>query len=154
MNLERYPVKASPSKKRIEFISKGPMGNIKKVVEFQKIRLNYFNLAFGDWDKKKKTIDSKIRSNNGDRDKVLATVAFSVIQFLDHYPDAVIRITGQTIARTRLYQMGINKYLHEISLSYHVKGREKGHWEKFRTGKNYEMFILKKHQILKYEEGR
>jgi hypothetical protein len=144
MNLEKYPVKASRNNAQFEFISKGPMGNIKKVVKFQSMGHNFFNLVFGDWNKKTRTIDSQIRTNNGDRDKVLATVAFSVIQFLDHYADASIRIKGQTKSRTRLYQMGINKYLDEISLSYQVKGIAKGRPEEFRPGKNYERFVLRK----------
>jgi hypothetical protein len=144
MNLERYPGRADRNKKRFEFISKGPMGNIKKIVEFQKIGGTAFNLAFGDWDKRNRRIDHHVRSNNGDRDKILATVAFSVIQFLHYYTDASIRIEGQTKARTRLYQMGINKYLDEIRPSYQIKGKEKGHWENFRSGKNYERFVLSK----------
>ena len=59
MNLERYPVRASLNHRRFEFISTGPKGNIKKVAEFQKTGANFFNLAFGDWNKKKRKIDSQ-----------------------------------------------------------------------------------------------
>jgi hypothetical protein len=55
---------------------------------------------------------------------------------------------GQSKGKTRLYQMGINKYLEEINFSYSVSGIEKGILEEFRTGKNYEKFFLSKKRKL------
>jgi hypothetical protein len=56
-------------------------------------------------------VDDSIRSNNGDRDKVLATVAFTALDFTDEFPEALIVMEGSTSARTRLYQMGIGNNL-------------------------------------------
>jgi hypothetical protein len=117
-------------------------------VLFQKLDKDKYNLAFGDWDKKQRTLDSHIRSNNGDRDKILATVAYSVVEFLNYYEESEIRIMGQSKGKTRLYQMGINKYLEEINFSYSVSGIEKGILEEFRPGKNYEKFFLSKKRKL------
>jgi hypothetical protein len=119
MNLARYPLKASDDFRRFEFFSEGPKGRIRKMVEFQQDgKDNFYNLAFGDWDEVSGSINYKSRSNNGDRDKVMATIASAVFEFMLVYSDALIYAEGETDARTRLYQMGINKHLadEEIAL--------------------------------------
>ena len=50
MNLETYPVKAGKDYKRYEFFSEGPKGTIRKVVFYQYMGENIYNLSFGDWD--------------------------------------------------------------------------------------------------------
>lgn len=97
------------------FLSEGPRGIIKKVVAYQKIRDNIYNLAFGDWDEKAQKPNDKARSNNGDRNKVLATVASTVISFIQYYPSAIVFAEGSTPAKTRLYQIGINHHWLEIN---------------------------------------
>jgi hypothetical protein len=126
-----------------EFLSEGPKGTIKKVVLYQEIDEDVFNLAFGDWDEKNEEIRDDTRTNNADRDKVLATVAATVVDFMEHHPDATVFTKGQTPAKTRLYQMGINNNWHEISELYEVQGFRDGEWESFEDDKNYEAFILK-----------
>lgn len=75
MNLDKYPVVSDNNHRTYEFLSEGPNGTIKKVVLYQEIDDNVFNLAFGDWDETNQKINDKARSNNNDRNKVLATVA-------------------------------------------------------------------------------
>lgn len=144
MNLEKYPVKAMRGKKRFEFNSIGARGKIKKVIIFQKMGPNFFNLAFGDWDKKISKIDSSARSNNGDRDKILATVASVVHEFLKSHVNATILLQGATAAKTRLYQMGINKHFPEISRYCIVEGLAGDTFEQFQPGKSFEMFKVKR----------
>jgi hypothetical protein len=103
-----------------------------------------FNLAFGDWNEKTCRIDDKIKSNNSDREKILATVAATVIQFTDHHPEAIIYIEGSTPPRTRLYQMGISKFFTEINQNFEIEGLINGEWESFKRGSNYECFLLKR----------
>ena len=66
-----------------------------------------FNIGFGDKNLETGDIDDKVVSNNGDSDKVLATVV--VYTFTDLNPETLIYATGSTKARTRLYRMGISK---------------------------------------------
>lgn len=145
MNLERYPVKANRGNKKFEFTSLGPMGPIQKVVLFQTIRPRQYNLAFGD-KQKNRNINYAAKSNNGDRDKVLATVASIVQDFLRLHPNATILIIGQSVAKVRLYQMGINKHYREISLYCKIRGYRTGGWERFQSGINYAAFIVEAHQ--------
>lgn len=143
MNIDKYPVFSGKDHVTYEFLSEGPNGTIKKVVIYQEIETGIFNLAFGDWDEAKQKIDDKTRSNNNDKDKVLATVASTVIDFIKHYPDAVIVAEGITSAKTRLYQMGINQNWHEVHKLFDIEGFSKDGWEPFKPGRNYEAFTVK-----------
>src|ERR1051325_580908 len=111
MKLDRYELKAGHNLTAFEFLSEGRKGKIIKVVQFQKMNLlNLYNLAFGDKNFDTGELDDKNVTDNGDTEKVLATVVAAVYAFADKHPDAWIYATGSTEARTRLYRMGINKY--------------------------------------------
>ena len=75
-----------------------------------------------------------ICTNNGDKDKVLATVARSVMRFIDSLPNATVYAKGSNPARTRLYQMGINSNWSEISAQFYVEGFLNGYWMPFKPG--------------------
>lgn len=86
MDLERYVIESYDENTYFEFFSEGINGRIKKTVEYKEIADGLFNLAFGDWNYiQGKMIDTS-RTNNGDRDKVLATVATTASLFLKHIP--------------------------------------------------------------------
>jgi len=147
MQLEKYSVETSDDYKYYEFYSEGPKGKIKKVIYYQKLKHlgdNFFNLAFGDWIENEKRVDDRIITNNNDRQKILATVASTIVEFLKHYPDAFIYVEGSTLSRTRLYQMGISAYWQEIVKEFLVYGYRSGDWEAFTPGYNYEAFSVKK----------
>lgn len=148
MNAERYDYKSSDTFLDYEFYSKGPKGDIKKVVRFSLVELPktpYYNLGFGDWNKEKKGIDDFIISNNKDAERVLATVAGAVMDFTDHYPDSIIYAEGSTASRTRRYQMGINKYWKEIAPLFDVFGLvENEGFQPFAKGINYKAFVVRR----------
>jgi hypothetical protein len=143
MHLEKYSVVTDNDHTTYEFLSEGPKGTIKKVALYQELEENVFNLAFGDWDEKEQKINDKVRSNNRDSDKVLATVASTAIDFIKYHPDAVLLVQGSTSARTRLYQRGILKNLDEIEQLFDIIGFTSGTWQPFTKGQNYEAFTLK-----------
>lgn len=148
MNLERYDYQTSESFLDYEFHSEGPKGAIKKVIRFMSVTVagfSYYNLGFGDWNEAEKRIDDFIVSNNQDAELVLATVASTVIDFTDHYPDVIIYAEGSTASRTRRYQMGINKYWSEIDPIFEVHGLiENQGFQPFELGKNYKAFVVKR----------
>lgn len=143
MDMEKYSIVSDNNHVVYEFLSEGSSGTIKKVVFYQKIGNNVFNLAFGDWNEDQQRVNDRIRSNNNDRDKVLATVASTVIDFIKYHPKAVIFAQGSTLARTRLYQMGISANCEEIGQLFEIQGFYQGNWEPFEDDKNYEEFALK-----------
>ena len=143
MQRDRYIPLSDAVRETYEFLSSGPKGTIKKVVQYIAISQGVYNLGFGDWDEEAQSIRDDVRTNNEDRDKVLATVAFTVFDFMEHHPDAIILAEGSTPARTRLYQMGISDNLTEIGQLFDVEGYYNGGWEPFKKGRNYQAFSLK-----------
>jgi hypothetical protein len=128
-----------------EFISQGPKGQIPKLVKYSETNLkDMYNLAFGDKDSKTGNINDTVISNNGDSDMILATVVSTVYAFTDKYPDSWVFATGSTKARTRLYRMGITKYITEIKKDFQVFGLREDEWEKFEKEVEYEAFLVKR----------
>ena len=125
-------------------MSVGPKGIILKVVELIEIRPNVFNLGFGDYDFSKNTIDDKVKSKNGDAEKVLATVFGILSQFLSDNPTKSVSISGSNPLRTRLYQMIVNTYVDEFSQSFDIRGSVGNDFEPFQKNKTHESFLIKK----------
>ncbi len=144
MNEDSYSFEKTPEVYTYEFYSEGPQGRIRKVVQYHLIDPNryIFNLGFGDWNPERNDIDDKKTTNNQDRQKVLATVAKTVMDFMNGHPNAKIVAQGSTPARTRLYQMGIAAFWREVIKHFEIDGYINGHWESFRPKRNYEAFLL------------
>ena len=144
MKHAKYPIKADTEHFTFEFFSEGPRGSVKKTVIYSQIEDDLFNLAFGDWNETLKRLDDSIRTNNRDRDKVLATVASTALDFTDKFPHVEILAEGSSPARTRLYQMGIGTHLEEICENFVIQGYRNKNWEHFQRGRNYEAFLIKR----------
>ena len=145
MNLSKYPLASSDKMMTFEFISEGPKGLIHKLVRFQPTNLKgIYNLAFGDKDLTTGEIDDMVISNNEDSEKVLATVVATVYAFTAKYPDTWIYATGSTKSRTRLYRMGITRFLSEVYEDFEVLGERNGDWEAFRRDVEYESFLVRR----------
>ncbi|SDD50837.1 hypothetical protein SAMN04487996_101195 [Dyadobacter soli] len=144
MNLDSYPCFANETHSVYEFVSQGQRGAVKKIVEYAWTGLeNVYNLGFGDYDEVSNEINDLVVTNNGDCLKVLATVAWTVREFMFWYPDKLIFATGSTGARTRLYRIGIVSNLNEIKEYFVIFGKgESDFWEEFETGKYYSSFLL------------
>ena len=128
-----------------EFVSEGKKGLIIKLVQYKPTNLkDIYNLAFGDKDQKTGDIDDLVISNNGDSEKVLATVIATVYAFTDKYPDAWIYATGSTKARTRLYWMGITKYLSEVKIDFDILGENNEDWDTFKSNVEYDGFLIRR----------
>ena len=149
MDLEKYAFWFRDD--RYVFISKGPKGKIEKAVRFYKVADEPFfqySLSFGDWDERWGRINDRIVTNNGDRQKILATVAAIVIDFTVGNSDAGVFATGSTPSRTRLYQMGIGMYYSVIAAVFEIQGLIRGVWEPFQKGRPYIAFFVKRKKSL------
>ncbi|MCX6189240.1 MAG: hypothetical protein NTW54_06520 [Bacteroidetes bacterium] len=143
MKYEKYQLESDRKLHLFEFTSKGSKGQIKKIVHYVETNLkNYYNLGFGDKDELTGEIDDKVITNNGDSQKVLATVASTVYAFTEKYPDAMIYAKGSNNIRTRLYRIGITNNLLEIKKDFHVFGLRDNQWHAFRKGSEYEAFLI------------
>jgi len=133
MKLPRYHLKSDDDLTTFEFISEGPKGLIPKIVQFTQTNLKgLYILSFGDKDQLTGEIDDLMISNNEDSEKVLTTVVAMIYAFTDKQPDAWIYATGSTKARTRLYRMGIAKYLSEVTKDFEILGERNDDWGTFR----------------------
>jgi hypothetical protein len=155
MQIEKYQVETTVDSLIYTFESIGKT-TIKKVVEYTKMNPFYiglpsnadvYNLAFGDWGDEINDFKDTITSNNGDMEKVLATVANTVFSFWENYPDASVffqgsQIHGEEPLRTYLYQRKIERYFEEISNIAYVFGKFNGKLEIFTKGKTYSNFLI------------
>ncbi|OFX20740.1 MAG: hypothetical protein A2033_03370 [Bacteroidetes bacterium GWA2_31_9] len=143
MKYSRYEYKTEDLLLYFEFTSEGPKGTIRKLVEYSATTVeNVYNLAFGDYDERIDGINDKSITNNGDSQKVLATVASTVYAFTGKYPNAWVHATGSTNVRTRLYRMGITNNLTDIAEDFYIFGLRDDVWEKFIVGEDYEAFMV------------
>lgn len=145
MKVEKYHLKSGTEFTRFEFISEGPKGAIRKLIEFQNTNNpDVYNLAFGDYNSTTQEIDDLSVSNNGDTEKVLGTVVAAVYAFLNEYPEVYVYATGSTKARTRLYRMGITKFYDQMNKDFYLYGQVGDDFVEFEIGIEYEGFLAQR----------
>lgn len=146
MNIDKYPVVIGATSMVYEFVSKGNKGDISKLVIYSQTHLHgFYNLGFGDKDEITGDIDDTVITNNGDSEKVLATVAATLYTFTDKFPDAMIFATGSTTGRTRLYRIGISNNLDAIKTDFEIFGlTQDKNWVQFEKRKDFEAFLVKR----------
>lgn len=145
MKIDKYPVIIGETSMVFEFVSEGNRGSISKLVVYSETHLHHFyNLGFGDKDEATGEIDDEVITNNGDSEKVLATVASTLYIFMEKYPDAMVFAMGSTKARTRLYRIGITNNLIEIQQDFDVYGLVENGWQPFEKGTEYRAFLVTK----------
>lgn len=145
MKIEKYALKAESNLTVFEFMSEGPKGLIRKLIQFQETNQpNLYNLAFGDKNPVSGQVDDLTVSNNGDSEKVLATIVAALYAFFDKYPDAFVFATGSTKARTRLYRMGISRFYNEMKQDFVLYGQAGDEFYEFEIGKDYTGFLTQR----------
>ena len=145
MKLSKYHLKAESKFTRFEFISEGNKGAVRKLIEFQATSdEDVYNLAFGDKDPSTGDLNDLAVTNNGDTEKVLATVVAALYVFFDNYPTAYVYATGSTKARTRLYRIGITKFYEEMQKDFYLYGQDRDDYPEFKLGKDYDGFLAQR----------
>lgn len=143
MNKPTYPVEIE-DENSFSFLSIGKSGIILKMVEIVEIQDGIYNLGFGDYNFATESVDDKANSNNGDIEKVLATIFGIMIDFLERNPTKTIFFAGSTPVRTQVYQRIINIYFDEFSTVLAIQGNVNGQYEPFQKNRQYESFLVKK----------
>ena len=131
MEYPKYKIEVSKPSEIYEFVSVGIKGEIYKVVKFLPTdNPLLFNLALGDKTEVRildngeidVLMDDTVKSENGERDMVLATVASIVDSYTAAYPEKWILFAGNTEIKTRLYRMAITKNYIELNKDFHIFG--------------------------------
>jgi hypothetical protein len=145
MKLDKYEIKSGERLEVYEFISVGPKGRITKLVQYTPTNYkDLYNLGFGDKNALTGEIDDIVISNNGDSEKVLATVVATLYSFTEVHNDTMVYASGSTKSRTRLYRMGITKYIEEVKKDFEIYGEVEEGWEEFQRDVDYEAFLVKR----------
>ncbi|MEO6282113.1 MAG: hypothetical protein ABIN80_29555 [Dyadobacter sp.] len=121
MNESSYEFTVLKEAHRFDFVSKGPINIVKSIVYFKTTDPYLVTLSMGN-PLPNGVLDVLTINDNGDRNKILATVIRSIGVFLNIHPDHTVMFSGSTPARTRLYKMVISKELHQLQNSYLVQG--------------------------------
>lgn len=139
-----YSFESSPDALVFEFESVSENKTIRKAVIYEGIEgyENLSQLGFGDITEEGE-IDFIAVSKNKDRDKILATVAQTMVIFFEKYPNKKLYFRGSTDTRTRLYRSLISKFIEVIELYFAVIGlKQNGSPEKFIVNQDYNAFII------------
>jgi hypothetical protein len=141
MNEPSYELTVLKEAHRFDFVSTGPINIIKSIVYFKTQDPYLVTLTLGNVLPDAK-LDVLTVNDNGDRDKILATVVRSIGIFLNIHPDHTVMFAGNTPARTRLYKMVISKELPRLADCYLVHGITESSIEVFNSGANYIGFLI------------
>lgn len=149
MNFEKYQLRASTDFRIFDFVSVGPNGKFHKRVIFAKTSYaGVYSLNLADYDHVNDYLDYYSISDNGDREKILATVVSCLFAFFNEYPGVYVYATGSTPVRTRLYRIGISKYFERMETDFNIFGELEDDWERFQKNRKYKAFMVSlKHKI-------
>lgn len=105
---------------------------------------NIWNLGFGDIDAISGEISDLVVSDNGDSEKILATVAQSALVFSEKYPDALFYAEGSTLSSTRFYIIGFSRNFEKITETFLIWGLLDDEWYPFQKNTDYQAFVVKR----------
>jgi len=127
----------------LDFVSVGHRGEIIKRIEFNRTyRPEIFSLSLSDI--RKRARDTRSRSNNGDRDKILATVVYAIDIYTQRYPERWIHLAGNTKQKTRLYRMTIGLNLAELSKRFYIYAQINDEIRLFSVNMPVDSFLVKR----------
>ena len=143
MQLDKYALKAESSLTVFEFISEGPNGLIYKLIQFQDTNQpNVYNLAFGDKNSETGELDDLAVSNNGDTDKVLATVVAALYAFFEqNTPTLLFTPPGARAHEQDFIELVSVGSTTEMIEDFELYGQAGNEFHAFEVGKKYSGFF-------------
>ena len=125
------------------FVSRGKR-DIPKVVIFQEIGNDTFNLVLADYAIESDSISDTIISNNGDLPQIMATVMKIIVEFLNSKPSACVILQGNTSTKQKLYNRLITNYYQELKDIIEIKIPKGESLTEFVIGTSNEVFYIYK----------
>lgn len=124
MNLNTYTLFPSEDLTVFHFVSTGSKGQIRKIIRYMPtLNPKVYNLGLADvlyidGNEDVFTVDDHTASDNGDIDKLVGTVARSLLLFSQHYPDVFVVFGSINPVKMRLYRIIVQKYYDELSKTF------------------------------------
>lgn len=126
MDYPKYELWANTDLSLFRFLSDGIQGAVEKAVFFRPTaNPSVYYLCFGDIVISQggaMRVDDHAVTNNGDPNKILATVAAAVYKFMAWHPGKFLLFKGSSPSRTRLYRRAISLNFDEISGTFDIFG--------------------------------
>jgi hypothetical protein len=138
---------ALPDLSIFRFVSEGSLGFITKEIHFAQLPdTGMYSIHLGDI-KQNGDFDSSVISNNGDRNRVLATVFRAIEVYTGRYPDRSILIGGLTRHRARLFRMAIGANWKRLSGAFTILERREGRFSPFRPDTDSTIFHWRRRKL-------
>jgi hypothetical protein len=151
MKFEQYTATASTEHTEYHFTSTGPNGDFSIIIQYTYIeKANVFNLGFGLL-QEDGNVDDTFRTNNGDMEKILATVGNTVLSFSGKHPDIPVFATGNDMVRTRLYRRMLTRNKDAIEKLFRIYGQKDNEWHKFEANIDYDSFLVIRRKDVKFD---
>ena len=116
--------------------------SIIKVIQFKPTEEpDIYEIALGDLNSDG-SIDLDKRSDNGDTEEVLSTVAKALLFFLSDHMEAQVVIEASSDSRAPLYQIAIKRGLDDLGEYLVAYGFDNEKPEVLQSGKNYKKFVI------------
>ncbi len=141
MNQPFYPFTILDESHRFDFVSVGRERILKTIVFYQTDNPKFFTLTLANV-LPDGELDISTKSNNGDMEKILATVLQTITIFLSNNPEVIVGFSGSSDTRTRLYQIAIAKEFGKAIERFNIWGLLENTLEPFRTGQIYTGFFI------------
>jgi len=127
------------------FDSEGPKGIFRIKVDFVcSSKRNICELRYGVLDLENKNIDQNFVIQNGDGEIIINTVFNITCDYAIHNPNSLIRFSGSTKSRTRLFTMWISKNIDIVQKKFTIYGyTNRDLWKPFKINKYYNSIALK-----------
>ena len=156
MKLEAYNIgEKDICSENFEFYSEGEKKFL-MAVNYSFLGYEYFtnkpiyNLGFGvltiNSETGEEEIDDKIKTNNGDKVKILATVALTAKAFFNKHPFCIVYFEGSSPSRIRTYQILISQYYDVLKEDFYIRCYQANSVSsvEFQKNKNYISFLIEK----------
>ena len=133
---------SSADKHMYWFLSSGINGNVLKVVTIDEMEIeNRFNIGLADFINE--DLNYSHISGNNDLDIILGTIVKIALDFTSTFASCELFVTGNTPAKTRLYQIKVSNNLSAIKELFEVAGmNEDGNFVSFVKGEKYHGILL------------
>ncbi|MCE7058693.1 DUF6934 family protein [Dyadobacter sp. CY343] len=107
---QAYPFALNEAETHYKFQSIGKKGIVEKAISFSPIAPQIHNLALLDYCPVRRDYVDDTVTDNGDVPEIMATVMAVVLKYLEDHPENLVALSGNSKARTRLYQISIGSF--------------------------------------------